>query len=257
MNWLGLQAKKAAPKVLSIFLLIVAWWVLSLLLPGGLLPTPGKTVTVFLEDWNRGVVIPNFLKTMQRIGLSFAASLAIGIIVGSLMGLVRSFEVLFDMWVTAALTLPGLVYIIISFMWFGLNETSTIIAVTATASPALIINIWQGVKAIDMAYVDMGRAFRASPLLRFRRIILPQLLPYILSASRYGLGLIWKVTVFAELMGRTDGIGYMLNLAFSMFDMARVISWSVFFIIIMMVIEIGIFKTLEKHLFAWRTVVRL
>lgn len=250
-------AAQVAPKVVSIFLLVAAWWGLSLFLPKNLLPGPPETAAVFWVDWNKGEVTTHFLKTIQRIGFGFFGALAVGVIVGSLMGLVRGVEWLLDTWVICALTMPGLVYLIISFMWFGLNETATVLAVVATASPALVINIWQGVKAIDMTYVDMARSFRASPLLRFGRVILPQVFPYILSASRYGLGLIWKVTVFAEMMGRTDGIGYKLNLAFSLFDMARVLSWSVFFMIIMMAIELGIFKTLEKRLFGWRTEVRL
>lgn len=254
LRWLAAQA---APKLFSVLLLIVLWWVLSLFLPENILPSPARTASVFWEDWLSGKVQSHFLMTMQRIGFGFAASMAVGIVVGSLMGLIRSVERMLDTWVIAALTMPGLVYLIMSFMWFGLNETATVLAITATAAPALVINIWQGVKAIDTSYVDMARSFQAAPLLRFRGVILPQIVPYILSASRYGLGLIWKVTVFAELMGRTDGIGYQLNLAFSLFDMARVLSWSVFFVVIMLIIELGIFKTLEIRLFRWRTEVRL
>jgi NitT/TauT family transport system permease protein len=251
------MAAAAGPKVLSVILLVGLWWILSVFLPENTLPSPVKTAAVFWADWRSGQVQFHFLKTIQRIGFGFFAALSVGVIVGSLMGLIRGVERLLDTWVIAALTMPGLVYLIISFLWFGLNEAATVLAITATAAPALVINIWQGVKAIDMSYVDMARSFQAPPVLRFGGVILPQIFPYILSASRYGLGLIWKVTVFAEMMGRTDGIGYQLNLAFSLFDMARVLSWSVFFVIIMLVIEIGIFKNLERRLFAWRTEVRL
>lgn len=250
-------AAQVAPKLLSVLLLVALWWGLSLFLPENILPSPAKTAAVFWEDWRSGKVLFHFLKTIRRIGFGFFAALTVGVIVGSLMGLIRGVERLLDTWVIAALTMPGLVYLIISFMWFGLNETATVLAITATAAPALVINIWQGVKAIDMSYVDMARSFQASPWLRFRGVILPQIVPYILSASRFGLGIIWKVTVFAEMIGRTNGIGYELNLAFSLFDMARVLSWSVFFVIIMLIIELGIFKTLERRLFRWRTEVRL
>jgi len=246
-----------APKLLSVFLLVAAWWVLSLFLPANILPSPAKTAAVFWADWSKGEVVFHFLKTIQRIGFGFFGALAVGVIVGSLMGLTRGVERLLDTWVISALTMPGMVYLIISFMWFGLNDTATVLAIIATAAPALVINVWQGVKAIDMTYVDMARSFQAPPALRFGGVILPQIFPYILSASRYGLGLIWKITVFAEMMGRTDGIGYKLNLAFSLFDMARVLSWSVFFMVIMLAIELGIFKTLETRLFSWRTEVRL
>ncbi len=49
---------------------------------------------------------------------------------------------------------------IVGILWFGLNNAAAIIAIALTALPAVTLNIWQGVKAIDMSLVHMAKAFR-------------------------------------------------------------------------------------------------
>ena len=77
-----------------------------------------------------------------------------------------------------------------------------------------------------------------------------------MAASRFGLGIIWKVTVLVELLGRSDGIGYMLNYPFQMFNMADVFAWTIFFTIVMLVIELLILKPIERRMFLWRPEIR-
>ena len=92
----------------------------------------------------------------------------------------------------------------------------------------------------------MARAFRASRWQRISRVVLPQVLPYLMAATRFGLGVVWKVTVLVELLGRSDGIGYMLNYSFQMFNMVDVFAWTLSFTVFMLAIELGVLKPLER-----------
>jgi NitT/TauT family transport system permease protein len=141
-------------------------------------------------------------------------------------------------------------------MWLGLNERATVLAITWTTFPSIAVNIWQGVKAIDQRLIDMARVFRASRWKRTARVVIPQVLPYIMAAARFGLGVVWKVTVLVELLGRSDGIGYMLNYSFQMFNMADVFAWTLFFTLVMLIIELLVLKPLEHRLFRWRPEIR-
>jgi NitT/TauT family transport system permease protein len=168
------------------------------------------------------------------------------------MGISRRGEQMLDLWVMAGLTVPSLCYVIISFLWLGLNDSAAIMAIAWTTFPSITINIWQGVKAIDQRLIDMARAFRASRRQRTLRVVLPQVLPYLMAATRFGLGVVWKVTVLVELLGRSDGIGYMLNYSFQMFNMVDVFAWTLSFTLFMVIVELGILKPLERKLFRWR-----
>jgi NitT/TauT family transport system permease protein len=156
-----------------------------------------------------------------------------------------------------ALTVPGLCYAIVAFLWIGLNELAAVAAIALTSFPSITLTIWEGVKGIDNRLIDMARAFGAPPPKRLWRVAIPQLLPYIMAAARYGLGIIWKITVLVELLGLSTGVGYMLHYWFQLNNMAQVFAWTVFFTVVMLVLELGVLKHVERRLFAWRPAARV
>ena len=199
-----------------------------------------------------GALTKHFVATMVRMLSSFALAMAVGVVLGVIMGLYRRGEQFLDLGVMVMLTIPGLCYVIISFMWLGLNDRAAVLAIAWTTFPVITINLWQGVKAIDQRLTDMASVFHASRWRRTVRIVIPQVLPYVMAAARFALGVIWKVTVLVELLGRPDGVGYMLNHSFQMFQMANVFAWTLFFTFVMLSIELAVLKPLESRLFRWR-----
>ncbi len=240
----------------SVALLLIVWQLLSLLISPKYVPGPLLTFSALSTQIASGAVLHHFTVTMVRMLASFALAMVAGVAIGALMGLYRRGEQILDLWVMVGLTIPSLCYIIVSFMWLGLNDRAAILAIAWTTFPSIAINIWQGVKAIDQRLIDMARAFRASPWRRTVRVVIPQVLPYLMAAARFGLGVVWKVTVLVELLGRSDGIGYMLNYSFQMFNMADVFAWTLFFTLIMLFIELAVLKPLEARVFRWRPEIR-
>ncbi len=234
--------QSVALKVGSAVLLIVVWWLASLTLPQTILPGPLVTFQTLWQNFERGLLLPQLGITMLRVAAGFVLAMALGITIGTLMGLYWKAEAALDLWVMVALTVPGLCYIIVSFMWFGLNEWAAIFAIAVTSFPSIAINVWEGVKNVDNRLADMARVFKASRRLRLRRVILPQILPYVMAASRFGLGTIWKVTVLVELLGRSSGVGYQLNYWFQLYNMPQVFAWTLFFTLIMLFLELVVLK---------------
>lgn len=240
----------------SMLALVIIWQLASSFVSERFVPGPVTTFSTLAVHVASGLVAQHFLITMQRILLSFSLAMVVGIFVGVVMGLSRVGEQMLDLWVMVGLTIPGLVYILVSFMWLGMNETAAVVAIAWTTFPSIAINVWQGVKAIDQRLADMARVFGSGRWRRSTRVILPQTLPYLMAAVRFGLGIIWKVTVLVELLGRSDGIGFMLNLSFQLFVMKDVFAWTLFFTLIMIFIEAGILKPVEQRLFRWRPQIR-
>ena len=141
---------------------------------------------------------------------------------------------------------------LISVMLFGINEMASYFAVAVTIFPMLVINIWAGVKALDKELMDMSHVFRFSPWMKISEVIIPQLVPNIFAATRYGLGLAWKVVVVVEMFGTSNGVGYQVMKAYQVFNMEGVIAWTLTFVGAMIVIEYGIINLLEVRLTAWR-----
>ncbi|MDH8538516.1 ABC transporter permease subunit, partial [Klebsiella pneumoniae] len=68
-------------------------------------------------------------------------------------------------------------------------------------------------------------------------IVLPQLAPYLAAALRSGISIIWKIVLVVELIGRPNGVGFVIGSAFSLFDIVTILTYSIAFILIMLLIE--------------------
>ena len=77
-----------------------------------------------------------------------------------------------------------------------------------------------------------------------------------LACSRFGLGLIWKMVLFVELLGRSNGVGYRIEYSYQLFNMSAVLADALLFLFIMLFIELVLLGKLEKTLFKWRPVQR-
>jgi NitT/TauT family transport system permease protein len=226
-------------------------------MPANLFPGPIETTAVLWSNVVDGEVTRHLSITLVRVALGFGLAMLIGIPVGVLMGLHRRAEQVLDLWVMVGLTIPSLCYTIICFIWFGLNEVATVIAIAVTTAPSIAINLWEGVKDIDGKLIDMARVFESSRARIFRRIVLPQVIPYIMAAARFGLGVIWKITVLVELLGRPSGVGFKLFYWYQLANMGQVLAWTLLFTLVMLAIELLIFKRLDQWLFSWRPRVRV
>jgi ABC-type nitrate/sulfonate/bicarbonate transport system permease component len=104
---------------------------------------------------------------------------------------------------------PGLAWIPVAILLFGLNHTATVAMIAVTTFPAVAIAGVMGVRSVDTRYVRAGRMCGAGPLALFATVFLPGALPHLLSGLRIGLGAAWRVLVAAEMIvGSGDGLGY-------------------------------------------------
>jgi NitT/TauT family transport system permease protein len=243
-------------RLLSIIGLVSIWEIASLFLSNSVLPGPLPVVLAMIENLQIGHTYVDISATIYRVFGGVLLSVIGGLILGLIMGLSRGWEQFFDSWVLVGLTIPAVVYGIVGILWFGLNSVAAIIAIALTALPAVTLNIWQGVKAIDMSLVHMARAFRFPPLIILRVVIIPQVLPFLLAAFRYALGIGWKTATIVELIGLSTGVGYQLNYWFGLFNMTEVLAWTLTFTLVLLLFEFLILKPVEVHLTRWRSDVK-
>ena len=81
---------------------------------------------------------------------------------------------------------------------------------------------------------------------------MPQLFPYLMVATRGGLALIWKIVLVVELLGRSNGVGFQLHMAFQVFDVSAILAYSLAFIAVVQLIELAILQPLENRSSRWR-----
>ena len=244
-------------KLYSIAVLLIAWIGLSLVFSEQILPGPVPVFAAIFDNLSSGEGFFHLYKTVSRVVLGLVLAMFLGTGIGLVMGLSQKGEKFFESWVMIGLTIPAVVYAIVCLLWFGLNEFAAIIAIGITSFPAVAINMWQGVKDIDMQLVAMGKAFQLPTVDVIRKIVLPQTVPYVLAATRYALGISWKIATTVELIGMSSGVGYMLHYWFGLFSMTQVLAWTLTFIIVLLIIEYVLINPFEKRSTAWRPAVQV
>jgi NitT/TauT family transport system permease protein len=83
--------------------------------------------------------------------------------------------------------------------------------------------------------------------------VLPQLAPYLTAAARSGLSLVWKIVLIVELLGRPNGVGFEIGVAFQLFDVTRILAYAVAFVALMLAVETLVVQPLEQHIARWRS----
>ena len=255
----ALDPKTAAPRKeawlgwASFFMLIGLWAVVAVVVNSRFLPPPWTVVAQIVFLTNSGHLVPDFAATLTRAALGFGIAMLLGTALGVALGRSRWVDALFLNWVVVGMNLPAIVIAILCYIWLGLNDTALILAVVLNKTPIVITNIRQGVLSFDPAYDEFARAYRLSPAATFRLIHAPQLVPYLLTAARTGLSLVWKIVLVFEVLGSDSGVGFRVSMFFQFFDLKGILAYTAVFVAIVMVLEHLAIGPLERRLLKWRT----
>ena len=236
----------------SVLVLIAVWQGVALMVQSRLLPTPWAVAVHVGWLASAAHLIPDFAITLVRAGLGFGIAMGLGTAVGIALGRSRLVDRLFLNWVVIGLNLPAIVIAILCFIWLGLTDTALILAVVLNKTPLVITQIRQGMLSFDPGYDAFARAYRLTRGQVFWLIQLPQLTPFVLTAARTGLSLVWKIVLVFEVLGADSGVGFRVSLFFQFFDMKGILAYTVVFVAIVMVLEHLVIGPMERRLLAWR-----
>jgi NitT/TauT family transport system permease protein len=239
-------------RFISLAALLLLWQIGAWLSDPRRLPGPAAVFEKIYEEAVSGGLFFNLTITLARVVAAFALAMSFGAAIGYVMGRNRLADRLLDPWLVTLLNLPALVVIVLAYVWAGLTEVAAIGAVALNKLPNAIVVVREGARAIDPHLEDMAQVFRFSPAARFRHLVLPQLAPYLAAATRSGLSLVWKIVLVVELLGRSNGVGFEINMAFQLFDMRLLLAYALPFVALMLGVETFLVQPLERHVSRWR-----
>lgn len=189
--------------LLGLWEVSATWWVSSTNWP------PFTQVLAALGQGLRsGELAQVFGGSLARMAAGFAIGAAAGIVLGLAMGVSR--------WAEAALSttvellrpipIPALVPPLILLL--GLDDAMKISVVAFAVCFPVLLNTAAGVRAVEPVALDVARTFGAGRLRTVLQVVLPATLPYVMAGLRTSLALALIVTVVAEMIAGSAGIGY-------------------------------------------------
>ena len=239
-------------RVSSLLIFLLLWWFSSFLYNNSLLPSPNIVFIKILEEIENNELFVHTFITLKRVFISFIIAMIIGSVIGIFMGRREKLNAFFDDWLVLGLNIPALVIIILCYVWFGLNETAAILAVSINKIPMVAVILREGARSIEKEYVEVAKFYNISKKKLIFQVILPQLYPYLMSAARSGLSLIWKIVLVVELLGRSNGVGFKLYGFFQFFDISGILAYTFSFVLIILFVEFIFVRPLEQKLTRWR-----
>ncbi|RKE65898.1 NitT/TauT family transport system permease protein [Pseudorhodoplanes sinuspersici] len=233
-------------------LLLFGWQIASLGTPAFILPSPSRVWKTWQELVARPEFWGDFGITFYRIFMGFAFAAVIGTVLGLLLGASRTLGEFFEPVLTIINTVSSSIWAIFALIWFGLSNWSTIFVVFMTAMPLILTNVWQGTQTVNAEFIELARTFRMSRLQMLTKIYLPTILPLFFAGARLAFGFGARVSIVAETLGASSGIGYRLRQAADLVQTDQVFAWTLTLVALMIILEGFVLKPVEQHLFAWK-----
>jgi NitT/TauT family transport system permease protein len=216
-------------------LLAAIWQIASLYFPSYLFPSLVDVFAHTVAIFSSLAQFSEVLATVGRILAGLIGAFLLGTLIATLMVRFPALSRFLAPILNFFQGIPALSWVVFAIIWFHGTEPRIFFIMTVTALPAFTFQVLDALRGMSKDLIEMVMSFRPTRAKLFRAMILPAILPDILTAWKVNLGNASRVVVVAELVGATGGIGYELLQQQQVFDMAGALAWTlqlVFFVLI-------------------------
>ena len=214
-------------------------------------PTPWATFLALIELLRSGALLKATATSLQSLALGFVAAVLIGVPLGLAMGVARGFGRVARVYIDLLIALPTAALIPLVILSFGISIASSAVIVFVFSAPFITMNAYGGVRDTRPRLVEMARAFGASWLQLFGRVVLPSALPMILAGMRLGLSRAFLGLIVAELLLSPFGLGKLIMTSRSMFEHDKMFA-TVLWTLILSGVALAILARVEGRMLRWR-----
>jgi len=195
----------------SLAIVFVLWWVLTEVtgwIKPLYFPTPHGVWSAIErmkgEIWNHAVA------TLLRVIVSWLIGSVAGVVAGLLMSRSKWLLHLFNPIIEALRPVPPVALIPLVLVWFGIGDSGKIFVTALACFMVMVVNTIVASGNVPVVYLQASETLGASPGTTYRKVVLPAIIPEIMSGARIGIALAFAVTVAVEFMGAKYGIGYLI-----------------------------------------------
>ena len=235
-------------KIITIIILLMVWQGCALSIDKVvILPLPLTVVNRMLALATTSSFYLAIIATLLRVLLSFLIAFVIGTLLGIFSGLSRKVNDYLYPIISLIQTIPQIAYILVLLVWFK-SLTALIVIVLLMILPIFYNNAVNGIKNIDPELNDIICLYHHSFIFNLFKVYLPLIKGYLISAIETALPLSLKVGVMAEIfVSSSQGIGKQLYFARVQIDMPGLFAWTLWMIIIILLINFLVKKILSYY----------
>ena len=203
------------PPLLGLGILVLLWQILSV--SNTSFPSPSVTlfeaVKMFSDPFyrhgpNDQGIGWNILASLKRVGVGFALAALVGIPLGFMIGRFKFLAGMFNPIISLLKPVSPLAWLPIGLLVFKAADPAAIWSIFICSIWPMIINTAAGVQRVPQDYMNVARVLQLSEWKIFTKILLPSVMPTMLTGVRLAIGTAWLVIVAAEMLTGGVGIGF-------------------------------------------------
>lgn len=179
-----------------------------------IMPDPISVFTAFynalFEPIGEKIILEHVLASLLRVFSGYFLACLIGVAIGIIMGCSKIAEAVIKPVFEVLRPIPGLAWIPISILWFGIGEGAKVFIICVSASVSIVVNAYNGAKSVDPVLIGASRMLGANQFQQFFYIILPSSVPSIFAGLQVGLSASWMAVLAAEMVRSSEGVGWII-----------------------------------------------
>lgn len=244
--------KDKAPSALLILGFFVAWEVICLGLGVSdiILPRPSQIVATLWQRWP--ALMPHTVQTLYTTMVGFALGVLMGVVIGVMIGSSKlAYDVAYPLLVGFS-SIPKVAVVPIFVLWFGAGTVPAILTSMIIAVFPVVVNVATGLATTEPELEDVLKTMKASKLDILWNVGLPRAAPYFFASLKVAVTLSFVGTVIAETVASNRGIGNMMMVASSSFNVPLVFA-GLFILAGLGVLLYLVFGWVERRTTGWAT----
>ncbi len=203
------------PPAIGIAFLLLVWQAIAI--NNAAIPTPALTwaeaLRLFADPFyskgpNDQGIGWNVLASLKRVAAGFGLAALVGIPLGFMIGRFKFLSAMFNPIISLLKPVSPLAWLPIGLLVFKSANPAAIWSIFICSIWPMIVNTAVGVQRVPQDYMNVARVLRLSEWKIFTKILLPSVLPYMLTGVRLAIGTAWLVIVAAEMLTGGVGIGF-------------------------------------------------
>lgn len=248
-NWRTVLRSMLAA-LLGVAIVIVIWWSIAELMiywRGAVFPTPPETFSRLWEAISGANIMGDSIfahaqASLARWGVGYLLALVIGLLLGVTFGTINRLHDVGMVPIFIIQMIPGLAWIPVAMLIFGLGESATVFIILVTALPPIVINTAGGIRQVPPVFNRVAKMSGQGGASLFLKVLIPSASLSIINGMRLGLANGWRVLIAAEMV-----VGVAVGLGYSIFQSRYNLDFEAAFVCIIVICLVGL--TIEKLLF--------
>ena len=246
------ELQKALAGLLGLGGIFLLWSILSASYHPLIFPSPREAWQALGDLWEEGSLVPSIAITLHRTLYGYGLALLIGFSLAAFSRIGAFWQALLKPVLAVVQIIPPVVWTILAVIWFGISGGGApVFLIFIVTLPLAFSQAAAGLEGIDRRLVEMSQVYRCRKSRVLRDIYLPALVPHLAATLGVGFSFAWKAAIFAEFMGSTSGVGFLLSTANSNLDTERVFAWVVVLAVLMLICEYGLLIPLRRRAARW------